>query len=139
MEVSKLMINDAVRYNGYYWFVYSIEGPLPRTEKRFSDKHVLTLFNGGLTTVSEDEIEPIELTSDILSKIGFTLTSIGAYMDIDKDTCIYVNIDGSGIFITNGLDNTDYEYEALALPIEIKYMHQLQGVYRMIKKQELPI
>ena len=139
MEVDKLMIRDAVMYNGYHWYIHSIEGPLPRNEDRFSDKHVLTIFNGGLITVSEDEIEPIELTSKMLSEIGFTLTSIGAYMDVNETTWIYVNVEGTGIEISNGFKNTDYEYESVSLPIEIKYLHQLQGVYRMIKKQELPI
>lgn len=139
MEASKLMVRDVVMYNGYHWHIHSIEGPLPRNEKRFSDKYILTLFNGGLTTVPEGEVEPIDLTSKMLSDIGFTLTSIGAYIDINETTWIYVNVDGSGVEISNGFKNTDYEYESVSLPIEMKYLHQLQGVYRMIKKQELPI
>ena len=71
MKPNELRIGNLVIQNEFHGYVYSIESPLPRKEKRFSDKAIITLFDNGLTTVPIDEIEPIPLTEEWLLKFGF--------------------------------------------------------------------
>ena len=71
LKNNELRIGNLVMQNGFYGYVYSIDSPEPRKEKRFSDKAIITLFDNGLTTVPIDEIEPIPLTEEWLLKFGF--------------------------------------------------------------------
>ena len=71
MEVSELRIGNLVEHNGFSWKIYSIKGPSPLSDPKYSDKILLDLWNNGLVTVSIDEISPIEITGELLESLGF--------------------------------------------------------------------
>lgn len=70
INATQLMIGNLVEYNGYKMKVYSIAGPAPHKDPRFDNKHILDLFDGGgLLTVPEDEVYPIEITKETILEI----------------------------------------------------------------------
>jgi hypothetical protein len=71
MEVSELRIGNLVEHNGSTWRIYSIKGPSPLPDPRYSDKILLDIWNNGLVTVSLDEVSPIEITGELLESLGF--------------------------------------------------------------------
>lgn len=71
MKASELRLGNLVSYNGVLCEVYSIEGPEPRKEPRFSDKEVVTVVCGGLLTVAIDELEAVPLTPELITQLGF--------------------------------------------------------------------
>ena len=60
-------------YNGMEAIVYSIRGPYPDVSERFNNKATVDLILGGFIVATEDELEPIVLTEDILvNNCGFS-------------------------------------------------------------------
>lgn len=111
MKANELRIWNLVSQNSSYGYVYSIESPLPRKEKRFSDKVVITLFDNGIISIPIDEITPIQLTEEWLLKFG---------------KIEWVNKDIDGFFYWF---NGEKKY--------LKFVHSLQNTYFCIEQKEL--
>lgn len=73
-----------------------------------------------------EQIEPIELTDEILKKVWFVN---GEWKDKTSANCLFVN-DGK-IYISDARD-TNYSFVA-----ECKYVHQLQNLYYLLVGSEL--
>ncbi len=71
IPIAELQIGNRVLYNGMEAIVYSIRGPYPDVSERFNNKATVDLVLGGLITATEDEIEPVLLTEEILLRFGF--------------------------------------------------------------------
>jgi len=112
MDCKDLMIYDYVKYNGVTKIVdavylYSVSVHDPSEEWSISEAK----------TYSIDDIEPIELTEDILVKNGWRKEPI----TIDGD---YANWHGE-IPISQAEDEFNYA------DIELRYAHQLQHLLRL--------
>jgi hypothetical protein len=129
MKASELRIGNLINSNGYCSYVYSIESAMPLQDKRYSDKVLITLFNGGLSTIPIDECEPIHLTEEWLLKFGFNYDSdIALYSKSGYDVCI--NDDNSISYYLG-------EYGSWCK--NITHVHQLQNLYFALTGEELII
>ena len=81
------------------------------------------------------DIEPIELTSDILQKCGFNKSKMDGY------DChfIYTKYNGSQKFKITALYDANFSVCALEDANCIKYLHQLQNLYFAICGKELEV
>src|SRR5690606_36455675 len=71
MKASELRIGSFVEYNGMTLRVSEIYSPKPRQPKEFSDVECVELHCDGFIAATIHEINPIELTEEILVKCGF--------------------------------------------------------------------
>lgn len=69
MEIQELRIGNYLEYNGINGIIYGLQSPLPRKEKRFNHKQLVTLIIGGMSTICLDECNPIPLTEEWLIKL----------------------------------------------------------------------
>lgn len=103
--------------------------------------------------VDYNEIEPIELTEEVLLKIGFYKKSIGDelyryYKEVCIDNYNYLfdfavipKDEYAGLKVTraeNEDDEDDY-YSAIFYNDNIKYLHELQNAYYLMANKELKI
>lgn len=81
-------------------------------------------------TVFEDDLESIPITEEILEKCGFYKyeTSSGNW---------FVNDFDDKIFQLNGARSDEYELIGVASPF--KYLHELQNIYFIYRKEQLEI
>jgi hypothetical protein len=131
MKASELRIGNLVSQNGFYGYVYSIESALPRQEKRFSDKDLVTLFDNGITTAPIDEIKPITLTEEWFLKFKLERTFKDLHGCYNNDKYMFSLVD-------------EYEYDVFIFGHEedlylttIKYVHELQNLYFALNDKEL--
>ena len=120
MDCKDLMIYDYVKYNGVTKIVdavylYSVSVHDPSEEWSISEAK----------TYSIDDIEPIELTEDILVKNGFDFTKrdYGVVCKEDKHGDVELSKDENGFYWSI---NTD-EYKIS----RIDYVHTLQHLLRL--------
>jgi hypothetical protein len=92
----------------------------------------------GFTTLPIHDIQPIELTEDVLVKIGFEKDGnnyslvcgdieVGYYIDKFKQV-LYINVSREKRFYKNELRSYD-----------VKYLHQLQNAYYLLTNEELEV
>jgi hypothetical protein len=130
MKASELRIGNLITSNSYYSYVYSIESAMPLQNERYSDKVLVTLFNGGLSTVPIDELEPIPLNEEWLLKFGFEWCNeaAGYFDNLHAVYLMYPNVQFHP-FCTNDKDCW----------IELQYVHQLQNLCFALTGKELEI
>ena len=137
MEVSELMIGNAVQYNGNPFKVTDISRAWPRVEAKHNNKPVVTIFDGGIFTVGLDEIEPIPITEEWLVKNDFKKE----YSPI-VEYCSYKRlIDGYYVDIQFGCSNMGDDYvnchidncsRCTVASADIQYVHQLQNLLNIM-------
>jgi hypothetical protein len=78
-----------------------------------------------------ENIKPIELTSDILIKAGFEFeNTFSGWNVIHKERTFAFN---------SYRDKTGFYYESSLCDVELKYLHELQNVFRFVTGTELNI
>lgn len=137
LKAQDLRIGNLVTQNGFYGYVYSIESAMPRSEKRFSDKEIITLFDNGITTVPIDEITPIPITEDILlNKCKATYQASGSGGQDEWAGVGHWTICGLHF---NGTKKGTELYYGRDWDSKIEFVHQLQNIIKELKKKELII
>jgi len=146
IPIADLQIGNRVLYNGMEAIVYSIRGPYPDVSERFNNKPTVDLILGGMISATEDELEPILLTEDILvNKIGFDKVTEGDGEYYGLDYQLQVNED---VFISYSDDfscglwgSKDRMGEFGVLPKweKIKNFHGLQNMVLILTGIELEI
>lgn len=90
--------------------------------------------------IKEEDIEPIELTEEVLLKMGFEKDGnewwIGG-TDEDETTISY-SLENSVLFMRHAFDEEWKNWGKIKL-YNIKYLHQLQNAYYLLTNQELEI
>lgn len=71
IDYRELMIGNYVLYNGHEATVYGIMGPMPFELEIWNNKPIITLSCNGLITATEDELEPIPVTKEVLERFWF--------------------------------------------------------------------
>lgn len=144
IPIADLQIGNRVLYNGMEAIVYSIRGPYPDVSERFNNKATVDLVLGGLIVATEDELEPIVLTEDILvNNCGFSkvIEESEEYYGVEYDLQISedVLISYSSDFSCGLYASVERKYEFGVLPVweNIKYLHGLQNMVSILTKQDL--
>lgn len=148
MKVNELKIGNYVKFydpiNGTNIYkVYNIDDRGSVSRVSLEDK-------GQLASCTVKDIEPIELTEDVLLKIGFKkerqLISILFYLDyeIDVDNIIrvkYIIYPNRSSLPLLKITTSRYEnYECFEfMKRGVKYLHELQNSYYCLTNQELEI
>ena len=140
MEVNELRIGNYVSFNDVWCKVIGID----------KDRVLVEYHNGETDYCYIDYIEPIELTEELLLKIGFKkerqLISILFYLDYEIDVdniirvkyVIYPNRSSLPLLkiTTSRCDNYEcFEF----MKRGVKYLHELQNSYYCLTNQELEI
>jgi len=134
MKANELRIGNLVSQNGFFGYVYSIESALPRQEKRFSDKDLVTLFDNGITTVPIDEIKPIPLTEEWLLKFGFNKILGKFVINPNSGYNVCVAIIDNKWYLFN--DDCNAECNIIC---KVETIHRLQNLFFDIWNFELTI
>lgn len=144
IPIADLQIGNRVLYNGMEAIVYSIRGPYPDVSEKFNNKATVDLILGGLIVATEDELEPIVLTEDILvNNCGFSkvIEESEEYYGVEYDLQISedVLISYSSDFSCGLYASVERKYEFGVLPVweNIKYLHGLQNMVSILTKQDL--
>lgn len=132
MRIEELRIGNFVEYNGCTGIVYAVHSPMPCEDEHFRDIGIVELVIGGIVKARIDEIQPIQLTEELLLKLGFE-KSDKLYSTWFNH--YYWNIT-SGDISFNLIDNGTLECISYR---HIKSMHQLQNLIYAIDGEELEI
>jgi hypothetical protein len=141
MESKELRLGNLVMQNDSYGYVYSIESAEPRQDKRFSDKDIISIFDNGLTYVPIDECKHIELTEDIILRLGFKKHKIKTSIieiTIDyyqkENFIVYLLNDFFEVELINRSGNQFNLYKTFK-----KEVHVLQNIYFALTSTELTL
>ena len=130
IPIADLQIGNRVLYNGMEAIVYSIRGPYPDVSERFNNKPTVDLILGGLINATEDELEPIVLTEEIILKCGFEKQMTWTFR---------IHLDGNNYLVyylgEKGWSINNKKYSEFTC----KYFHELQQLYSILTKKELEI
>jgi hypothetical protein len=137
LSTDKLSIGNLVLYNNNLFYISDISSAWPRVEERYNNKPLVTIFDGGLITVGIDEISPIPITEEFISKNGFVLDD--DINDITEEKYYLLKLDKFTITIHEGsntlgrdwwvhIDNEDCCSIASA---DVQYVHQLQNLFNI--------
>lgn len=125
IKINELRIGNVVEYNGFHLPVYSITGAYPRKGTRYNNKALVDLVCDGFVTADEDEINPIPITPELLTKCGFKIDQYGDY-----------NLDSICFAMLNGMV-FDVMFPNIAY--NLQYLHQLQNLYYMMHNKEMEV
>ena len=140
MKVNELRIGDWVLYNDLYCKIIGID------KIRMDEDRVLVEYHNGETDYCYiGYIEPIELTEEVLVKIGFK-EKIG-YINYSKVFYDENNhCDSTNIYYCSRLKHFKFTHDKskevdlqMMDLYNIKYLHQLQNAYYCITNQEMEI
>lgn len=141
-------LGNLVTQNGVTGSIYSIEGAQPMPDKRFSDKDLITLFDGGLVTVPITEIFAIPLTEEVFLQFDQVVKD-GEWLSIGHNDCNYCvrYRDWTGTSVGNWAvyieytDSGDPTFNGVKLPIafNIIWVHQLQNIFFALTGEELQL
>lgn len=140
---TELRIGNLVTQNGVTGIVYSIEGAQPLPDKRFSDKELITLFDGGLLTVPIEEISAIPLTEEVFLQFHDVVKE-GEWLSIGHNDCNYCfryrDWSNWTVYIEY-TDSGDPNFNGVKLPIafDISSVHQLQNIFFALTGIELQL
>jgi hypothetical protein len=98
-------------------WVYSLNCAEPLRDSRFSDRDLVTLFDNGIITLPIEEVNPIQITEDLLIKLGFTKKTNTDYILAGTDILLDYFDEWS----------TDFYFGNVRIR-EIKWIHQLQNL-----------
>lgn len=91
-------------------------------------------YFGEWKAFSNDAIEPIPLTPEILEKAGFEDVKYAWKLEVKDSGFIVMHNNDKASFVTG-----DYDELGFQLKYEIKYLHQLQNIYFALTGKELEI
>lgn len=135
MEINELRIGNWVKVNDPIFGVNTYK--------------VATIRDNGIITLNDnmsclvDNIEPIELTGDILINIGFKKGYNEIYSKTIKDDFYEYNVsyqnvsDNKYSFVAYGYKNGELKRQIIL--DNIQYLHELQNVFFSFTNQELEI
>lgn len=128
ISVCELRIGNLVEYNGVIWNVSEIRSPKPLKYKRYSDKHVIELFDGaGLISVPIENVNPIKSTEEWLIKFEFEKEEkIQFYQGYNKGNFHVFEDDGCFYYCADWW-------------IKLKYIHLLQNIFFTLTEKELTL
>lgn len=133
MEAKELRVGNYVKYNGHYLTVIGISPPLPIQTEKFNEKWLIELLDNGYITATIEEIEPVELTAEIIEKFGMVNRGRGHSIPLIKGNVLSLNLlSKSAIMNIHGPFG-------LVTPKHIKYLHQLQNIYFLLTDKELEL
>ena len=132
INANELRLGNIVSYKGIIGKVTWIQQNCITIEYPRQDD----LSNGSM--VSPELLDGVEITGDILIKLGFenknTQDQIGYYLDINNRTLCWCYSDIISIeFKPNQMD----EYNYTLMDIKCKYTHELQNIYQALSNKEL--
>ena len=133
MDAKELRIRNLIEYNNQDWIISGIASPKPLKDKRFSDKWIVELYDGGLISVALDDCNPIPLTEEWLINFGFKRFTRGVGWDELSNgivTLTYVPTN-KGELIAFRYATDSYGY--------IKTVHHLQTLYFALTGEELTL
>lgn len=84
-------------------------------------------FNGNLVVNTLKEVEAIDISTDIATALGFKLTPLNMF---ELRVGSFILTMASDVFFYMCLNN---------VPIDIRYVHELQNLYYDIKRNEMKI
>ena len=119
MKVTDLMLGDWVSINGKQVWVWTL-----------TQHGVVGYMDGDHSYYSsEDDVEPIPLTAEILEKNGLVVGDFPMHFAEDKDFDLELSMYGSEVWWTINLQEYDI--------IKLGYVHELQHVLKdcKIKKE----
>ena len=132
MNVIELRIGNYVSYYNIWHEIVGID----------KDRVLIEYHNGETDYYHIDYIEPIELTEDILTKIGFKkgyneIYSMELCTDCYDYYISYQNVkDNKHSFVASGYNN---ELKRQIRLDNIQYLHELQNIFFSFTNQELEI
>ena len=138
MKTNELRIGNYISFHNVWYKIVGIE----------KDRVLIEYHNGETDYCWIDYIEPIELTEEVLLKIGFKkeerINSILYYLDyeINEDEYIRVKylIYNSKTLPLLRITSPSAIYESHELTKRgIKYLHELQNAYFLLTNQEIEI
>lgn len=132
MKPQELRIGNYVKYNGSIVSVYAISNPIPNKDKHFNNKSRVTLWCNGLIDATIDEIEPIPITEEWLTKSGFVKRIYS-----DKIFAYGEGMLSTVYFIESTM--IDIRTEDNNATILCKHLHHLQNAYYLVTGKELEI
>lgn len=135
------MIGNVVQYSGSTFKVTDIDSAWPRLDDRYNNKPVVTLFDGGILSVCLDEIIPILITEDFLTRNGFELDE-KIYEDFE-DKYYELKLEKFSITIHEGSNtigrdwwvHIDSEDCCSIASADIQYVHHLQNLLNIMNIQ----
>jgi hypothetical protein len=131
IPIAELQIGNRVLYNGMEAIVYSIRGPYPDVSERFNNKATVDLYLGGLITATEEDLEPILLTEEVIENIP-KLEKIGE-----------LNAFNDGGLFKIQLEDDDWNDPAFDVYWNgtylncIGFVHELQNTYKTLNREYL--
>lgn len=145
---TELRLGNLVTQNGVTGSIYSIEGAQPMSDKRFSDKDLITLFDGGLLTVPIDEVFAIPLTEEVFLQFDQVVKD-GEWLSIGHHDARYCfryrdwtgTSAGNWAVYIEYTDSGDPNFNGVKLPIafDIIWVHQLQNIFFALTGIELQL
>lgn len=130
MNVNELRLGNVVKTSTGCFSVYAISAPMPNKDERFNDKAVITLWGYGLFDVTEDMIEPVPLTEELILIHDFKKSE----MDLIPEVTIYEKeVDGKLIELSmfddgNWYAHIDDEWRSTIGGCFVSSMHELQNL-----------
>lgn len=122
MKLKDLRIGN---YLAQGW-VYSLNCAEPLRDPRYSDRDLVTLFDGGILTLPIEEVTPIRITSDLILRLGFS-----------KETTTWYRLVGTDVLLDYFDEwSTDFYFDNVRIR-EIKWIHQLQNLVLDCTDREL--
>lgn len=138
IPIRDLQIGNRVLYNGMEAIVYSIRGAYPSVDPKFNNKASVDLILGGLITATEEEIDPIVLTDEVMQKCGFKKFS-HILNENNKASDSYYNLNLEILwFPFCYIRGINFPFIPLAgKDIKTQYLHELQNLCKSLTKQDL--
>lgn len=148
MKVQELRVGNAVCYNNVLGYVYGMELAMPRKDKRFTGREIVTIFDNGLTTVSEEKLKPILLTEEWHNKFGVVKNGFNQF-EYNSPRKNNFNVDilftGDYVYIRQRILSSRPSHNVYYLSIWNKdltkrdmYVHEWQNLYFALTGEDLP-
>ena len=130
IQPNELRLLNWVKYDNRYFQIHSIAYVFP----------TLNTDEFGIGVVDYNNIQPVELTPDILEAAGFGVNKDNSFGYINENEGILIELgdfyedDGRAVFYYNLPDTDNSTCIAYC-----KYLHQLQNLYYCLTGEELQI
>ncbi len=137
MKVNELCVGCYVMYNNNIFQVTDISRAWPRLDKRYNNKPIVTIFNGGILTVGLDEITPLEIIEEFLEWNGFELDEKmyedfeEKYYELKLEKFTITIHEGSNTIGRDWWVHIDNESCCTIASADVQYVHQLQNIFNI--------
>jgi len=139
MKASELRIGNLVKYMDEYLPVFAID-----SEKELKEYDLIgvvtlpTFWNGRRMSCQGrwiNQVDPIELTEELLLKFGFEVENSFAYSTGEE---VAYNVFSKSFFTYNSIQD-NWWLNNWVMKIQPKYVHELQNLYFALTGEELTI